>query len=145
MPAPDPFDLDRFVAAQEGVYETALRELAEGRKRTHWIWFVFPQIEGLGKSAIAQRYAIGSLEAARAYLAHPVLGLRLKEAVLAALTSPTEDAHALFGSLDDLKFRSCLTLFAEADPREAVFARALDAFYDGQRDPKTLERLGRAG
>jgi uncharacterized protein (DUF1810 family) len=137
----DPFDLGRFVAAQDGILPQALSELRAGRKRSHWIWFVFPQIAGLGSSPMAQRYAIASLDEARAYLAHPVLGPRLRESTEAALSGATGSAHDLFGSPDDLKFRSSMTLFAQAAPGETPFAQALDRFYGGERDEKTLERL----
>lgn len=139
-PTDDPFDLARFVAAQEGAYTQAIGELRAGRKRSHWIWFVFPQIAGLGSSAMAQRYAIASLAEARAYLAHPILGPRLLEGVTAALTAPGS-AHDVFGSPDDMKFRSCLTLFARAAPEEALFGQALARFYDGEEDAKTLAKL----
>ena len=129
----DVFDLNRFVEAQDGVHENALAELRNGRKRTHWMWFVFPQIAGLGASAMVRRYAIGSLAEARAYLAHPLLGERLRVC--------TQSAHALFGAPDDIKFRSSMTLFARADPDAPDFARALATFFGGQADPLTLERL----
>lgn len=141
----DPFDLARFVAAQERVIERAYAELRAGRKESHWMWFVFPQLEGLGFSHKAQRYAIGSLAEARAYLAHPRLGARLREGVRLALTHRGESAHALFGSPDDMKFRSCLTLFRAAAPGETVFQDGLDAFYGGEGDPKSLEILSRLG
>lgn len=106
------------------------------------MWFVFPQIAGLGSSPMAQRYAVASLDEARAYLAHPVLGPRLREGVEAALAAPGS-ARAVFGSPDDMKFRSCLTLFARAAPEDALFPKALARFYGGEEDPMTLERLGR--
>ncbi|GJE37577.1 DUF1810 domain-containing protein [Methylobacterium persicinum] len=134
----DPFDLGRFVSAQEGTVARALSELQEGRKRSHWMWFVFPQIAGLGSSPMAQRYAIGSLDEARAYLAHPLLGQRLRDCTLAAVSAPGS-AHDVFGNPDDMKFRSSMTLFALAAPEEALFTRALDRFYGGQQDPATLE------
>ena len=137
----DPYDLQRFVAAQAPAYDRALEELRAGRKRTHWIWYVFPQVAGLGSSETAQRFAIHSLEEAGAYLGHPVLGPRLHEAVAAAMASGERDPHALFGSPDDLKFRSCLTLFERAADEPAPFAEALDAFYGGARDEATLSRL----
>lgn len=140
-PTDDPFDLGRFVSAQSPAYDQALAELRAGRKRTHWIWFVFPQIEGLGSSAMAQRYAIASLDEARAYLAHPILGPRLKASVEAALAGGTGSAHDLFGSPDDMKFRSSMTLFAEAAPEEPLFEAALSRFYGGEKDPRTLERV----
>jgi uncharacterized protein (DUF1810 family) len=137
----DPFDLERFVQAQAPAITAALSELASGRKRTHWMWFVFPQLAGLGGSAMAKLYAIGSLAEARTYLAHPVLGARLKACVAAALASGERDPHALFGSPDDLKFRSCLTLFAHAAESEPLFREALRVFYDGKEDPATLRLL----
>jgi uncharacterized protein (DUF1810 family) len=140
--ADDPFDLARFVAAQEGILPQALAELRAGRKRSHWMWFVFPQIAGLGSSPMAVRYALASLDEARAYLAHPHLGPRLREATEAALAGAKGSAYDLFGSPDDMKFRSSLTLFALAAPEEALFARALDRFYGGERDERTLERVG---
>ena len=137
----DPYDLARFVAAQTPAYERALEELRAGRKRTHWIWYVYPQIEGLGSSPTARRFAIRSVEEAAAYARHPVLGPRLREAVKAALAQPNRDARAVFGSPDDLKFRSCLTLFERAADEPGLFAEALDTFYDGARDEETLRRL----
>ena len=136
----DPFALSRFVDAQAGTVEKALAELRAGRKRSHWMWFVFPQVAGLGSSPMAQRYAIASLDEARAYLAHPVLGGRLRECTQAALAAPGS-AHAVFGSPDDMKFRSCLTLFARAAPGEALFRDAIARFYGGQEDAKTLGKL----
>ncbi|GAB49803.1 DUF1810 domain-containing protein [Mobilicoccus pelagius] len=136
-------DLERFVEAQDGTYDTALAELRRGHKRSHWMWFVFPQISGLGRSPMAQRYAIADLDEARAYLAHPVLGPRLREATQAALGSGVADPVALFGGIDAMKFRSSATLFeAAADGEDrALFADVLDTFYDGERDPETLRRL----
>ena len=132
--------LHRFVEAQAGVYADALGELRAGRKRTHWMWFVFPQIEGLGHSAMAQRYAIQSRAEAVAYLAHDTLGARLRECTQAVLDVPGRTAHEIFGSPDDVKFRSCMTLFDAIAPRD-IFDAALTRFYVGQRDPATLERL----
>ena len=134
-------DLERFVAAQEGVYETALAELRAGRKRSHWMWFVFPQIAGLGRSPMAQRYAIGSLDEARAYLGHPVLGPRLRECAAALTALPGSDAFDVMGGIDAMKLRSSMTLFARADPDEPVFAEVLDRYYDGEPDPETERRL----
>ena len=137
-------DLDRFVTAQDdGTYDAALAELRRGRKSSHWMWFVFPQISGLGRSPMAQRYAIADLTEARAYLAHPVLGPRLVEASRAVLDSGVTDATALLGGIDAIKLRSSMTLFeAAADGEDrALFAGVLDAFYDGDRDPETLRRL----
>lgn len=138
----DPFDLQRFVDAQSGVYQTALAELRAGAKRSHWMWFVFPQLAGLGSSPMAQRYAIGSLDEARAYLAHPVLGPRLRDCTRAANAVEGRSAREIFGSPDDLKFRSCMTLFNEAAPEEADFRRAIDRYFDGAPDTATLRILG---
>ncbi|HEY5634983.1 MAG TPA: DUF1810 domain-containing protein [Burkholderiaceae bacterium] len=135
-------NLQRFVDAQAPVYAQALAELRAGRKRTHWMWFVFPQCAGLGASATAQRYAIASLAEARAYLAHPLLGARLLECARAVLRHAGSSAHRIFGSPDDLKFRSSMTLFELASNGKATeFARALDAFYAGARDPRTIALL----
>jgi uncharacterized protein (DUF1810 family) len=135
--------LDRFVQAQAGVYDAALAELRAGTKRTHWMWFVFPQIAGLGSSATAQRYAITSLDEARAYLAHPVLGPRLAEAAEAVLAVEGRTAAQILGYPDDLKLRSSMTLFAAAADDPAVFQAVLDRYYDGP-DDATLRLLGRA-
>jgi uncharacterized protein (DUF1810 family) len=133
-------DLDRFVAAQDGVYADALAELRAGRKRTHWMWFVFPQIAGLGSSPTAQRYAIASLDEARAYLAHPVLGPRLRECARALLAVEGRSARDILGHPDDLKLRSSMTLFARAADDPALFQAVLDRYYDGP-DPLTLKLL----
>jgi uncharacterized protein (DUF1810 family) len=137
----DPFDLERFVRAQDGTYATALAEIRSGRKRSHWMWYVFPQIAGLGSSGMAQRYAIESAAEARAYLAHPVLGPRLVDCVEAVLRVEGRSASAIFGSPDDLKLRSCATLFAQVSPSGSVFERLLVSYFDGERDTKTLELL----
>ena len=134
-------DLDRFVEAQASVYADALAELLRGRKTSHWMWFVFPQIAGLGSSSTARRYAITGIDEARAYLAHPLLGPRLLECAQAAMGQGGRSASQVFGYPDDLKFRSCMTLFERADPTAAVFPEALDALCDGGRDTATLERL----
>jgi uncharacterized protein (DUF1810 family) len=146
----DGYGLERFVAAQDagGTYEQALAELRRGRKTSHWMWFVFPQVAGLGQSPTARRYAISSLDEARAYLRHPVLGPRLGEAagVLAGLTGPAGgDADAIFGGLDAQKLRSSMTLFHRADPDEAVFRAVLDQYFGGREDPATDRLLGRPG
>jgi uncharacterized protein (DUF1810 family) len=135
-------DLDRFASAQEGVYDGVLEELRRGRKSGHWIWFIFPQVAGLGHSAMSQHYAITSLAEARAYLAHPVLGARLRECarIVAATTGRT--ALEIFGSIDAMKLRSSMTLFHRAAPDEPVFAEVLDRFYDGRPDDATDARLG---
>lgn len=136
----DPFGLQRFVDAQAETYGQALAELRAGQKRSHWMWFVLPQVAGLGSSAMARAYAVSGVEEARAYLAHPVLGPRLRECVAAVLAVIGRTAHEIFGSPDDLKFRSCLTLFAHASD-EALFREALTRFYGGEEDPATIERL----
>lgn len=140
----DPHDLNRFVRAQEGDYERALAELRSGRKRTHWMWYIFPQLDGLGFSATARHYGIKSLEEARAYLAHPILGPRLEESAEAVLRIEGRSATAIFGSPDDLKLRSCATLFAAASPPGSVFERLLGKYYGGARDARTLQLLGMA-
>lgn len=140
----DPYDLDRFLKAQEETYDTALDELRAGRKQSHWIWFVFPQIAGLGRSPTAQHYAIKSLEEAKAYLAHPILGGRLHEILKVLQLLEEANADRIFGNLDAMKFHSSLTLFAEADGGDAIVEAALDRWFDGRKDEKTLELLGRA-
>ena len=137
----DPYDLQRFVAAQDGVWERALAELRAGAKRSHWMWFVFPQIEGLGFSAMAQKYALGGLAEARAYLAHPLLGPRLLACTAAMNRHEGKSAQAILGQPDDMKFRSSMTLFEAADPGEPAFAEALERYFGGERDRATLERL----
>jgi len=137
-------DLARFVQAQQAVMDDVRAELAAGRKRTHWMWFVFPQLRGLGHSAMARHYGIASREEAAAYLAHPVLGARLRECVQLVLSVRGRTAHEIFGSPDDLKLRSCLTLFREIDGADSVFGRALDQYFDGQPDPMTLQLLATA-
>ena len=139
MTSADPFNLERFVDAQAPVFETVLAELRAGRKRTHWMWFVFPQLAGLGRSSTAQYYGIGSLDEARAYLAHPVLGPRLDLCTRIVLASEAPSLHALFGAPDDLKFRSCMTLFAQmAEAPDNPFRQALDRWCGGQPDEQTL-------
>jgi uncharacterized protein (DUF1810 family) len=136
---PDPYDLERFVEAQEGVYPRALAELRAGRKTSHWMWFVFPQVAGLGSSPMSARYAITGIAEAKAYLEHPVLGPRLLECTRALLDQPSADAQGILGSVDALKLRSCLTLFEQAAGTESAFARALERFYGGRRDQRTLD------
>ncbi len=133
-------DLERFVTAQDGVHDTALGELRAGRKRSHWMWFVFPQIAGLGSSPTARRYAIRDLDEARAYLAHPVLGPRLEAACRAVLAVTGRSAEQILGYPDDLKLRSSMTLFARAADDPAVFRAVLERYYDGP-DPRTEELL----
>jgi uncharacterized protein (DUF1810 family) len=139
----DSHGLERFVAAQEGVHASAVGELRAGRKRSHWMWFVFPQVAGLGRSPMAQRYAIGSLAEARAYLAHPVLGDRLRECAGILTKLPGSSAEEVFGSVDALKLRSSMSLFARAAHDEPLFAEVLDQYFGGAEDPATLERLDR--
>jgi uncharacterized protein (DUF1810 family) len=136
----DPFNLQRFIDAQAPVIETVLAELRRGRKASHWMWFIFPQVAGLGFSAMSQKYAIYSGEEANAYLAHPVLGDRLRECVEVVLEVEGRSLHEIFGSPDDMKLHSCLTLFAEASGEE-VFLRALDKYFDGSPDQATLDVL----
>ena len=137
MAKDDPFNLQRFVAAQDGVYEFAREELRAGRKRSHWMWFVFPQREGLGSSPMAQLYAIGSLDEARAFLAHPVLGARLRECVELVNAIEGRSLLEIFGDPDRLKFCSCMTLFERAAPEDLGFPHALDKYCDGRRDPRS--------
>jgi len=135
----DPFDLARFVAAQAGVFDRALEELRQGRKRSHWMWFVFPQLKALGRSPTAQFYGLASLEEATAYVQHPILSERLEAAVAAVEASSATSLHALFGSPDDLKFRSSMTLFAVAAP-DGPYQAALERWC-GEPDTHTLELL----
>jgi uncharacterized protein (DUF1810 family) len=139
----DPYDLQRFVAAQDagGTYERAVAELRAGRKTSHWIWFVFPQIAGLGYSPTSRRYAITSLEEARAYLAHPVLGPRLVECARILTGVPGRTAEQIFGEVDALKLRSSMTLFMRAAPGEAVFRQVLDWYFGGVPDSATDQRV----
>jgi uncharacterized protein (DUF1810 family) len=132
---------EHFIAAQAGVYETVLSELRAGQKRSHWMWFIFPQLRALGRSATAQRYGLGGAEEARAYAAHPVLGVRLRDCVALANAIEGKSANAVFGFPDDLKFRSCVTLFLAATG-EQLFQEALDRYYGGEGDALTLEALG---
>jgi uncharacterized protein (DUF1810 family) len=142
--ASDSSDLRRFILAQDGIYETALAELRAGSKQSHWIWFIFPQLAGLGRSSTAQFYAIASLNEARAYLEHPLLGARLRECVDALLPWAARRApEQILRSIDAVKLRSSLTLFDRVAPDD-IFARALDAFFNGRRDDRTLELLNAA-
>jgi len=141
---PDP-DLIRFLDAQVPIYSRVVEELAKGRKRTHWMWFIFPQIVGLGRSSVAQHYAIRDLDQARRYLADSILGPRLRECVRLTMNHKGKSALEILGSPDDLKFRSCLTLFRQAaseDSDHLLFTKALDQFYRGEADTRTLELLG---
>ena len=140
--AEDPYQLNRFVSAQENDFARALSEIREGNKRTHWMWYIFPQIDGLAFSSTSKHYAIKSIEEAKAYLAHPILGPRLVECAEAALGVQGRSASQIFGSPDDLKLRSCATLFAYVSPAGSPFARVLEKYYGGQGDDKTLRLLG---
>jgi uncharacterized protein (DUF1810 family) len=137
----DPFNLNRFIKAQEDVYYDALAEIMQGHKRSHWMWFIFPQFKGLGSSENATFYAIHSLEEASAYLEHPVLGKRLREVTDALMKHGNKKASDIFGYPDDLKLHSSLTLFEAASEGENVFTKALETFFKGKRDQKTLELL----
>jgi uncharacterized protein (DUF1810 family) len=139
--ADDIHDLQRFVSAQDEVYSAVQAELGAGHKRSHWMWFIFPQIAGLGFSPMAQRYAIASLDEASAYLAHPVLGERLRECTRLVLAVQDRSINAILGSPDDLKFHSCMTLFARAAPDEPLFKDALRKYFGGAPDTATLARL----
>lgn len=139
----DPFDLQRFVDAQEPVYRQAVEELRGGRKRSHWMWFVFPQLRGLGGSAMAARYGIGSLDEAGVYLRHGLLGQRLHECAQLVTAVQGRSIGQIFGSPDDLKLCSSMTLFARATEDNQDFVAVLDKYYDGRQDELTLERLGR--
>ena len=137
----DPFDLERFVCAQEGAYARALAEIRAGRKHSHWMWYIFPQIEGLGFSAMSQRFAIRSAAEANAYLSDPVLGARLITCVEALLDLEGRKVSEIFGFPDDVKLRSCATLFAAVSPMGSVFHRLLDKYFQGQQDDATLKKL----
>lgn len=138
----DPFNLERFVTAQNPVFAQVLNELRAGRKRSHWMWFIFPQLRGLGRSPIADYYGMGSLAEARAYLAHPLLGARLNLCTRTVIEAEAASLNAIFGSPDDLKFRSCMTLFAQAvDGDDNLFRCALERWSDGQPDEHTLALL----
>jgi uncharacterized protein (DUF1810 family) len=140
----DPFDLDRFVQAQAHTYDRALAEIVRGRKESHWMWFVFPQVAGLGSTPTSQRYAIRGRDEASAYLHHPVLGSRLLECAHALLALDGRGAAEIFGWPDELKLRSCATLFALVSPPGSVFARVLDKYFAGMPDEKTIALLDRA-
>ena len=140
--ATDPHELSRFLEAQQGSYPIALSEIRHGRKRSHWMWFVFPQYVGLGISLTSQRYAIKSLAEAEAYLNDPVLGPRLVQCAQALLDVEGRSAHEIFGSPDDIKLKSSATLFAHVSPPDSVFERVLDKYFRGERDDKTLRLLG---
>jgi uncharacterized protein (DUF1810 family) len=140
----DQHDLERFIEAQDGVYEQACAELRAGQKQTHWMWFIFPQIRGLGSSAMATRYAISSLEEAHAYLEHPVLGQRLREITAIVTGLKNRTVKQIFGYPDDMKFHSSMTLFAQAatiSQEDLIFSQALDKYFSGREDAATMERL----
>ena len=142
MMTDDPFDLARFLAAQDPLIDRVMAELRTGKKRSHWMWFVFPQLAGLGTSAMAQRYAIATLDEARAYLAHPVLGPRLRAATDAVLATTDRSLHDIFGTPDDVKFRSSMTLFERVGGGNEPFTEALRRFCGSTRDEATARRLG---
>ncbi len=137
----DPYNLQRFVNAQEPVIANVLAELKQGRKHGHWIWFIFPQLKGLGRSSMSEFYGISSLDGAKAYLQHPVLGPRLLQCAKLVIEIQGVDAEDIFGEVDAMKFRSCMTLFAQAAPENRVFTNALEKFFGGERDDLTLSRL----
>ena len=145
MSADDEHDLSRFVEAQRSTYERALAELHSGRKRSHWMWYVFPQLAGLGRSATSRHYAIRDAEEAKAYLAHPLLGPRLVECAVAVLETDARSAYEIFGSPDDLKLRSCATLFARASAPASVFSALLEKYFGGREDEETVRLLASAG
>ena len=138
------YHLERFVAAQDRDYDTALSELRRGRKQSHWMWYIFPQVAGLGHSSTAQHYALKDIGEATAYVQHPVLGPRLVQLCHVLLSLPTSDAHQVFGSPDDMKLRSSMTLFAAVPGSDQVFEQVLDKFYGGEPDKKTLSILQQA-
>ena len=137
----DNYNLDRFIKEQQRDYSTAYTELSQGRKRSHWSWWIIPQIVGLGMTATSHKYAIKSLDEAIAFLAHPYLGKNIREISKVLLELESNDATAIMGYPDDLKLRSCMTLFAEADPNEEVFQKVLDKFFNGEKDERTLAIL----
>ena len=141
MSTADPFDLERFVTAQAPVIATALAELRAGRKRSHWMWFIFPQIAGLGHSAMADRFALSSVDEAVAYLAHSVLGQRLRECSVLVAGVEGRSISEIFGHPDDMKFRSSMTLFSRAAPQEPIFAACLQKYFGGEPDIQTLAKL----
>ena len=141
----DPFNLNRFVEAQAGSYGAALAELHSGRKTGHWIWYVFPQLRGLGRSATSEVYGLSGIAEAVAYLRHPVLGPRLREAVTAISSQGSRSAASILGDLDAMKLRSCLTLFHAAEPGETLFSAALQQFFAGQPDSRTLQLIAAQG
>ncbi|GGK05183.1 DUF1810 domain-containing protein [Pseudomonas matsuisoli] len=142
---PEPYDLERFVDAQRDTLERALEELRAGHKSTHWMWFIFPQLAGLGQSEMAWRYGVSDVKEAQAYWRHALLGAHLRECIEAVLPYAGRGARQVFGAPDDLKFRSSMTLFREAEPNETIFQQALDAFFAGEPDPRTISMLGDHG
>ena len=140
----DPYDLQRFVRAQEHDYEEALSEIRSGRKRSHWMWYIFPQFDGLGVSPTSKRYAVKSVVEARAFLAHPLLGRRLRECAAAAVRIEGLSAADIFGSPDDMKLRSCATLFASVSPAGSVFHRIIDKYFHGEPDADTVRLMHEA-
>ena len=141
--AADPYDLTRFVQAQERDYEQAMAEIRSGRKRSHWMWYIFPQFEGLGSSATARHYAIKSIAEAEAYLRHAIFGPRLLESARAVVALEGRSASEVFGSPDDMKLRSSATLFASISPAGSVFEQVIDKYFGGERDDRTIDLLGR--
>jgi len=139
----DPFDLNRFLDAQEDSYEQALSELQHGQKDSHWMWYIFPQFDGLGMSSMSRKYSIKSLNEAKAYLAHPVLGARLVECAETVLKTQGKSVSEIFGYPDDLKFHSSVTLFAQVSPEDSVFHRVLMQCFEGKRDSRTLQIIGK--
>jgi uncharacterized protein (DUF1810 family) len=141
MSRDDRYDLRRFVEAQSGLYEQVCRELEGGRKRSHWMWFIFPQLKGLGHSAMAERYGISTRAEAEAYLAHPVLGARLRHCTELVMAVEGRSVEQIFGTPDDMKFRSSMTLFASVEAEGSVFRRALEKYFAGKPDQLTIDRL----
>ena len=141
MRSEDRFDLNRFISAQAGVYSTALAELKSGKKRSHWMWFIFPQLNGLGSSTMAMDYSIKSLDEAQEYLLHPILGARLRECTETVLAVEGCTALGIFGYPDDLKFKSSMTLFEAVAGQDSIFSAALGKYFNGERDSRTLELL----
>ena len=141
----DPFNLERFLQAQRGVHEQALAEIQDGQKSSHWMWFIFPQLDGLGSSPTAKRYAITSADEAKAYLREPVLGARLLQCAEATLQLQGLSAAEIFGYPDDMKLRSCATLFAHVSPPGSVFEKVLEKYFGRHPDEKTLQLLGERG
>jgi uncharacterized protein (DUF1810 family) len=139
----DPNNLQRFVEAQRAVYERVRAELSAGQKQGHWIWFIFPQLTGLGMSAMSEEFGISSLDEAKSYINHPILGERLRECTELVLNVQDRSVDQIFGYPDNLKFRSCMTLFAKSASDSRIFKNALEKYFGGEGDPLTLERLGR--